>query len=186
MKRLRIRVRRRGARNGCASPRCAGDRPGRRRCASPPATTTSSFARLIDAASAGRAAARAPARLRAAARAPARPVAHRSAARRSVERPRLRASGRARTSRASSSSATASSSIRPRPAQFKGELVRVVFQLPAPPGQKRGAPDTAAGAGGPRAATRDREEGHRTDHARRAAADGAHRRRAREAPAGGA
>ena len=27
-------------------------------------------------------------------------------------------------------------SIRPRPAQFKGELVRVVFQLPAPPGQK--------------------------------------------------
>ena len=27
-------------------------------------------------------------------------------------------------------------SIRPRPAQFKGELVRVVFQLPAPSGQK--------------------------------------------------
>ena len=62
-----------------------------------------SFARMIDAAAARRARARAAARLRPAARAAARPVAHRAAARRSPERPRLHRARRAPRSPASSS-----------------------------------------------------------------------------------
>ncbi len=142
-----------------------------------------SFARLIDQRLQGARLLGAPARLRAAARAPPRPVADRSPARRSVERPRLRATaergqaGRIRRRKRGGIDPTATRAV-----QGRARARRVSTAGAASP--ETGGPDTAAGASGPRAANRDREEGHRTDHARRSGPGGAHRRRARKAPAG--
>ena len=153
-------------------------------CSSPPATTTSSFARLIDARLHGERAARAAARLRPAARAAARPVAHRAAARRSPERPRLRGAAK----RGKPGEFTVGNGVvvdHPRRASFKGELVRVVFQPPARPARKRR--DGHRRRRQPIASLRLElgEEGHASgSRSTHRCSRSTHRRRARKAAAG--
>ena len=153
---------------------------------SPPATTTSVFARLIDARLHGERAARAAARLRAAARTAPRPVADAIGSCRSAERSRLRAARRGREAGRVRGRRRGAVAIMPRGGDSSGQTgPRRLPEAAAPACRRAGAPAAAAASRSRRAAGA-RHGAERAADARRAAADRAHRRRARKAPAGAA